>query len=110
MIYITARKNGWSTSLSHQANLNSDTQLVFRFGDNIDIDDITELTYQLGQRQYNNIQKTIGNGITRVDGTYVVQLDQADLHTRGLFKQYLQVTDSTGTYTATINVGRLDLQ
>jgi len=109
MINITATRNGPYTALSRQANLDSDTQLVIKFND-IDIDEITNLTYQLGSNNANRIQKTIGNGIERVDDTYVVQLLQADLRIRGLFKQFLEVTDDTGTYKATLNVGRLNLQ
>lgn len=109
MIYITANKNGPSNSVSRQANYKSDTQITLKFN-GIDQDEITDLTYQLGDLPASQVVKTIGSGIDLVDDYYVVSLDQADLNIKGLHKHYLQVTDATGTYTATLNIGRLNVQ
>ena len=108
MIYVTAKPTGQATSLNRPANNNSDTQLTFKL-DGIDIDDISAITYQLGSvRPF--VQKTIGAGVERVDDTYVVSLNADDLKIKGLFKQYFEITDSTGTYKAAINIGRLNIQ
>jgi hypothetical protein len=108
LIYITAKTTGDQSSLSRSVNHSSDTKLVFKF-DDIDIDDISAITYQLGSvRPF--VQKAIGSGVERVDDTYVVSLSSDDLNVKGLLKQYLEITDSTGTYTATLNIGRLKVQ
>ena len=108
MIQITAKRNGDYSAVSRQANINSATTLVFKL-DGIDIADITGVEYQLGE--YNSrITKTIGNGVELLGDSINVSLGQDDLKTKGLLRQYLQITDSTGTYTATLNVGRLKVR
>ena len=72
--------------------------------------DITEAVYQLGDNRSSASKTISGGGIIVGDDGLIVTLLSDDVKGSGRYNHYLEITDLTGTYKASLNFGRMNIQ
>lgn len=108
MPVITARKDGCINANAICSPSKSMVVIDVRLS-GIDKSDITGATYQFGDSPYRAV-KTLGNGIDIGDDGLLITLTADDTSGKGKYEHYLELTDSSGTYKANLNFGRMELQ
>lgn len=101
---LTASPSGKYTDNSIRLRAESDNQIVLQSNY---LSELTEITYQIGQIPV--IQKTLTGGgiVLNEDGTYTITLSQSDNLNAGIYKHYIEITNDTGTYKASLDKGRV---
>jgi hypothetical protein len=75
--------------------ISTDVDIAFDIASGFTIDDIDAITIRIERDEF-SVTKTLGSGITLVDGYFVLSVRSTDITETGLHSVYARITDKGG--------------